>query len=103
MKAAIPTIRFAQRLTNSIQRGGGEADDQPLHLVVLNGLQSLHIGVALLARRPAIVTRNQLMFRGQGEVEAKNGRRNPKEPRQGRQKKIQPVGILPLHWQEVGI
>jgi hypothetical protein len=26
--------------------------------VVLNGLQALHIGVALLARQPAIVTRN---------------------------------------------
>jgi hypothetical protein len=58
MKAAIPTIRFAQRLTNSILRGGGEAADRPLYLVVLNGLQSLHIGVALLARQPAIVTRN---------------------------------------------
>ena len=58
MKATIPTIRFVQRLTNCILRRGGEAADRPLYLVVLNGLQSLHIGVALLARQPAIVTRN---------------------------------------------
>jgi hypothetical protein len=58
MKAAIPTIRFAQRLTNSILRRGGVAADRRLHLVALTGLQSLHIGVALLARQPAIVTRN---------------------------------------------
>jgi hypothetical protein len=58
MKAAIPTIRFAQRLTNSILRRGGVAADRRLHLVALTGLQALHIGVALLARQPAIVTRN---------------------------------------------
>ena len=50
--------RIAQRLANSIQRGCGEAADRPLHLVVLNGLQTLHIGVARLAEEPLLWSRS---------------------------------------------